>query len=66
MVMRDGEPTATMEFLWSQHKAADPDTTCWAEMESDLREWWMRADEDRKNKQTEVGDANQSKHNAIK
>ena len=66
MVMRDGEPTAAMEFLWSQHEAADPDATCWAEMESDLREWWMRADEDRKNKQTKVGDANQSKHNAIK
>ena len=66
MVMRDGEPTAAMAFLWSQRKAADPDATCWAEMESDLREWWMHAGEDRKNKQTNVGDTHQSKHNAIK
>ena len=66
MVMRDGEPTAAMAFLWSQRKAADPDATCWAEMESDLREWWMHADEDRTNKHTNIGDTNQSMHNAIK
>ena len=65
MVMRDGEPTAAMAFLWSQRKVADPDATCWAEMESDLREWWMHAEEDRKNKHSSVGDTNQSKHDAI-
>ena len=66
MVMRDGEPTAAMALLWSQCKVADPDATCWAEMESDLREWWMHADEDRTNKHTNIGDTNQSMHNAIK
>ena len=64
--MRDGKPTTTMAFLRSQRKAADPDAACRAEMESDLREWWMHADEDRTNKHTNIGDTNQSMHNAIK
>ena len=66
IVMRDGELTTAMAFLRSQRKAADPDTACRAEMESDLREWWMHADEDRTNKHTNIGDTNQSMHNAIK
>ena len=65
IVMRDGEPTTAMAFLRSQRKAADPDAACRAEMESDLREWWMHAEEDRKSKHSSVGDANQSKHDAI-
>ena len=66
IVMRDGELTTAMAFLRSQRKAADPDAACRAEMESDLREWWMHADEDRTNKHTNIGDTNQSMHNAIK
>ena len=46
MVMRDGEPTATMTFLRSKRKGADPNATRWAEMDSELREWWISADED--------------------
>ena len=66
MVMRDGEPTAAMTFLKSKRKAADPNAARWAEMESELREWWISVDEHTKNKHTNISDRNQDMHNAIK
>ena len=66
MVMRDGEPTATMTFLRSKRKGADPNATRWAEMDSELREWWISADENTKTKHRNISDANQNMHNAIK
>ena len=66
MVMRAGEPTAAMAFLRSKRKSTDPNATRWAEIESELKEWWMRADEDTKHKHTNICDTNQSMHNAIR
>ena len=66
MVMRDGEPTAAMTFLRSQRKGADPNVTRWAEMESELREWWVSADEDPKTKHRNIRDASQNMHSAVK
>ena len=65
MVMRDGEPTAAMAFLISKRKGADPPAAQWAEMESELREWWTSADEDTKNKHKTIRDENQSMRSAI-
>ena len=47
-------------------KGADPIATHWAEMESELREWWISADENTKTKHRNISDANQNMHNAIK
>ena len=66
MVMRDGEPTAAMTFLRSKYKGPDLIATHWAEMESELREWWISADENTKTKHRNISDANQNMHNAIK
>ena len=65
MVMRDGEPTAAMAFLRSKRKGDDPNATRWAELESELREWWISADEDTKNEHKHISDTNQSMHSAI-
>ena len=48
MVMREGEPTAAMAFLKSKRASANPDATGWVEVQSDLRAWWIGADEDTK------------------
>ena len=66
MVMRDGEPTAAMTFLRSKYKGPAPIATQWADMESELREWWISADENTKTKHRNISDANQNMHNAIK
>ena len=66
MVMRDGEPTAAMTFLRSKHKGPVPIATHWADMESELREWWISADEDTKTKHRNISDATQNMRNAIK
>ena len=66
MVMHEGEPTAGMAFLKSKRKGADPDATGWVKVESDLRAWWISADEDTKNAHTQIHETNRQLHGAIK
>ena len=65
MVMRDGEPTAAMAFLKSKCKCVNPDATGWVELETDLRAWWISADDDTKKKHTQIHDTNRELHSAI-
>ena len=66
MVMRGGEPTAAMDFLVSRHASAEAPATRWAAVQTELREWWRRADVDTQATHTQIGDTNQSMHYAIK
>ena len=65
MVMREGEPTAAMAFLKSKRAGEPTAATGWVEVESDLRAWWIGADEDTKRKQSQIHDTNKELHSAI-
>ena len=65
MVMREGEPTAAMAFLKSKCKSGNRDATGWIKLETDLRAWWISADDDTKNKHTQIHDTNRLLHSAI-
>ena len=66
MVMREGEPTAAMDFFRSKRKGATLDAAQCAEVETDLKEWWTHAGNSEKDSHRIMDDTNQKMHSAIK
>ena len=58
VAMQNGESITAMAFLRSKHAGADAATPEWAELEAGLREWWLHADDDTKDKHQNTGAGN--------
>ena len=65
MVMREGDPTAAMNFLRCEYKGGQRTAAAWNEVQSTLSSWWASAEEDAKEAHRKATTMNKKLHGAI-